>query len=150
MATTATVALVVGDQAYFAQVGDSRAYVVRDGHTRQLTKDQSLVQRLIDAGRLTPEEAARSEHRNIILQALGPEESIVPELTRDRLRTGDVLVVCSDGLSNQVEPDRIAAMVTDERDVRKLCEKLVARASETGAPDNVTVIAGRFWRTRDL
>jgi PPM family protein phosphatase len=150
MATTATVALVMGDQAYFAQVGDSRAYVVRGGVARQLTKDQSLVQRLIDAGRLTAEQAAQSEHRNIILQALGPEESVVPELTRDKLKTGDVLVVCSDGLSNQVEAARIARMASEENDVAQLCGNLVGRARETGAPDNVTVLAARFWRDRDM
>lgn len=150
MATTATVALVMGDQAYFAQVGDSRAYVVRGGVARQLTKDQSLVQRLIDAGRLTPEQAAQSEHRNIILQALGPEESVVPELTRDKLKTGDVLVVCSDGLSNQVEASRIARMASDESNVSQFCSNLVGRARETGAPDNVTVLAARFWRDRDM
>ncbi|MBA2688106.1 MAG: serine/threonine-protein phosphatase [Gemmatimonadaceae bacterium] len=150
MATTATVALVMGDQAYFAQVGDSRAYVVRGGVARQLTKDQSLVQRLIDAGRLTPAQAAQSEHRNIILQALGPEESVVPELTRDKLKTGDVLVVCSDGLSNQVEASRIARMAGDQSDVAQLCANLVGRARETGAPDNVTVLAARFWRDRDM
>lgn len=149
MATTVTVALVIGDQAYFAQVGDSRAYVVRGGVARQVTKDQSLVQRLIDAGRLTPEQAAQSEHRNIILQALGPEESVVPELTRDKLKSGDVLIVCSDGLSNQVEPSRIARMTADQGNVSQLCSNLVARAKETGAPDNVTVVAGRFWRDRD-
>lgn len=149
MATTVTVALVIGDQAYFAQVGDSRAYVVRGGVARQVTKDQSLVQRLIDAGRLTPEQAAQSEHRNIILQALGPEESVVPELTRDKLKSGDVLIVCSDGLSNQVEPSRIARMTAEQRNVSQLCSNLVARAKETGAPDNVTVVAGRFWRDRD-
>ena len=150
MATTATVALVMGDQAYFAQVGDSRAYVIRGGVARQLTKDQSLVQRLIDAGRLTPEQAAQSEHRNIILQALGPEESVVPELTRDKLKTGDVLVVCSDGLSNQVEASRIARMASEQNQVSGLCADLVERARETGAPDNVTVLAARFWRDRDM
>ena len=150
MATTATVALIMGDQAYFAQVGDSRAYVVRGGVARQLTKDQSLVQRLIDAGRLTPEQAAQSEHRNIILQALGPEDSVVPELTRDKLKTGDVLVVCSDGLSNQVEASRIARMAGEQNNVAQLCANLVGRARETGAPDNVTVLAARFWRDRDM
>lgn len=149
MATTATVVLVIGDQAYFAQVGDSRAYVIRGGVARQVTKDQSLVQRLIDAGRLTPEQAAQSDHRNIILQALGPEESVIPELTRDKLKSGDVLVVCSDGLSNQVEASRIARMTAEQGDVTLLCNSLVARAKETGAPDNVTVVAGRFWRDRD-
>ena len=149
MGTTATVALVVGDLLYLAQVGDSRAYIVRDGVARQVTKDQSLVQRLVDAGRLTPEQAEKSEHRNIILQALGPEESVEPELTRERLKTGDVVLVCSDGLSNQVTSAEMATIADIAAPLDGICAALVARARETGAPDNVTVIAGRYWRDRD-
>lgn len=149
MGTTATVALVAGDMVYLAQVGDSRAYIVRDGAAQQVTKDQSLVQRLVDAGRLTPEQAEKSEHRNIILQALGPEESVVPELTRERLRSGDIVLLCSDGLSNQVTASEMARMVGSTDDISSLCASLVARAIDTGAPDNVTVVAARYWRDRD-
>lgn len=144
MGTTATLGLVVGGMIYFAQVGDSRAYIVRGGVARQMTKDQSLVQRMVDAGKLTPEQAERSEHRNIILQALGPETTIVPEFTRDRLVDGDVVVLCSDGLSNQVSAQEIAAAVAKHEDLETLCEALIDRAIETGAPDNVTVVAGRY------
>ena len=144
MGTTATVGLVVGGMVYFAQVGDSRAYLIREGVARQMTKDQSLVQRMVDAGKLTPEQAERSEHRNIILQALGPEKAIVPELTRDRLMNNDLLVLCSDGLSNQMTAQEIAAMAAKNMDLEGLCEALVHRALETGAPDNVTVVAGRY------
>src|SRR4029079_9594843 len=93
-----------------AQGGDSRADLIREGVARQMTKDQSLVQRMVDAGKLTPEQAERSEHRNIILQALGPEKAIVPEITRERLMNNDLLVLCSDGLSNQMTAQEIAAM----------------------------------------
>jgi serine/threonine protein phosphatase PrpC len=144
MGTTATIALVVGGMVYFAQVGDSRAYIVRGGSARQMTKDQSLVQRMVDAGKLTPEQAERSEHRNIILQALGPELTIVPEFTRDRLMHGDVVVLCSDGLSNQMSAPEIAAAVTAHNDLEELCGALIERALETGAPDNVTVVVGRY------
>ena len=144
MGTTATIALVVGGMVYFAQVGDSRAYIVRGGSARQMTKDQSLVQRMVDAGKLTPEQAERSEHRNIILQALGPELTIVPEFTRDRLMHGDVIVLCSDGLSNQMSASEIAAAVSAHNDLEELCVALIERALETGAPDNVTVVVGRY------
>jgi serine/threonine protein phosphatase PrpC len=144
MGTTATLALTVNGMIYFAQVGDSRAYIVRDGSAKQMTKDQSLVQRMVDAGKMTQEQAEKSEHRNIILQALGPEEAIVPELTRDRLRDGDVVVLCSDGLSNQLTSSEIAKMAADTENLDSLCTALVQRALETGAPDNVTVVAARF------
>ena len=144
MGTTATVGLVVGGMVYFAQVGDSRAYIIREGVAKQMTKDQSLVQRMVDAGKLTPEQAERSEHRNIILQALGPEKAIVPELTRDRLMNNDLLVLCSDGLSNQMTAQEIAAMAAKNTDLEGFCEALIHRALETGAPDNVTVVAGRY------
>lgn len=149
MGTTATIVLIVGEQAYLAQVGDSRAYIVRDGTARQVTKDQSLVQRLIDAGRMTAEQAARSEHRNIILQALGPDESIEPELTRERLRSRDFLLVCSDGLSNQVTDEEMATACEKNSSLDRICSTLIERAKETGAPDNVTVVAAKYWRDRD-
>jgi protein phosphatase len=144
MGTTATLALTVNGMIYFAQVGDSRAYIVRDGVAKQMTKDQSLVQRMVDAGKMTQEQAEKSEHRNIILQALGPEEAVVPELTRDRLVDGDIVVLCSDGLSNQVTAAEIVQTVADVPNVDAVCATLVERALKTGAPDNVTVVAARF------
>lgn len=149
MGTTATVGLVVSGLVYFAQVGDSRAYIVRNGVAKQMTKDQSLVQRMVDAGKLTPEQAERSEHRNIILQALGPEKSIVPEFTRDRLWNNDVLVLCSDGLSNQMSGTEIASAVLQHEDLEALSEALINRAIETGAPDNVTVVVARYQMPSD-
>jgi protein phosphatase len=144
MGTTATLALTVNGMIYFAQVGDSRAYIVRDGVAKQMTKDQSLVQRMVDAGKMTQEQAEKSEHRNIILQALGPEEAVVPELTRDRLIDGDIVVLCSDGLSNQVTSAEIVETVAEVPDIDAVCATLVQRALKTGAPDNVTVVAARF------
>lgn len=144
MGTTATIAGLLGDHLYIVQVGDSRAYLVRDGKAGQLTKDQSLMQRLVEAGEITQEEAERSERRNIILQALGPEAQIVVDLTYQRLQRGDILVLCSDGLSGLVRAEEIAAAAQDEPDVRVICGNLVKWANERGGPDNVTVIAARF------
>lgn len=144
MGTTATIAGLLGDTLYLAQVGDSRAYLVRDGVIRQLTKDQSLMQKLIEAGELTEEEAAQSERRNIILQALGPEAIIKVDLTHQRIRRGDTLVLCSDGLSGQVSKDEIASVVSREPDLVAACKILIDRANDAGGPDNITVILARF------
>jgi protein phosphatase len=143
MGTTATIAGLLGDTLYLAQVGDSRAYVVRDGRARQITKDQSLMQRLIDAGEITEEEAEQSERRNIILQALGPEPTIRTDITHQQLRRGDTLVLCSDGLSGLVRPEEIARVVSFEHDLKKVCKRLIDRANENGGPDNITVVVAR-------
>src|SRR5258706_5819169 len=132
MGTTATVAGVLQGTLYLAQVGDSRGYLVRDGVATQITKDQSLMQRLVDAGELTEEEAEQSERRNIILQALGPDAKIRVDLTWQELRRGDTLVICSDGLSGQVKRDEIAALIQKQPDFDKLCGQLISMANERG------------------
>ena len=144
MGTTATAVGILGEHLYLTQVGDSRAYLVRDAAAHQLTKDQSLMQRLVEAGELTEEEAAHSERRNIILQALGPDSRIKVDLTHQEIRRGDILVLCSDGLSGQVKKDEIARMVSTTRDLTAVCERLVALANERGGPDNITVIVARL------
>lgn len=144
MGTTATAAGVLGDRLYITQVGDSRAYLVRRGQAIQLTKDQSLTQRLVEAGELTEEEAARSERRNIILQALGPDAKVRVDLTHQELRGNDVLVLCSDGLSGQVSKEEIAGTVTATATPAEACERLIALANQRGGPDNITVIVARF------
>lgn len=144
MGTTATIAGLFQDSLYLAQIGDSRAYLVRDGVGIQITKDQSLMQKLVEAGELTEEEAEHSERRNIILQALGPEASIKVDLTHQPLRRGDTLVLCSDGLSTQINRDRIAEIVSGEKDLTQTCKKLIDAANTAGGPDNITVIVARF------
>ncbi len=144
MGTTATIAGLLGDTLYLAQVGDSRAYVVRGGTARQITKDQSLMQKLIEAGEMTEEEAEQSERRNIILQALGPEAAIKIDLTYQKVRRGDVLVLCSDGLSGIVRGEEIARAFTEEADLPAACKRLVAMANALGGPDNITIVSARF------
>jgi protein phosphatase len=144
MGTTSTVAGLLGDTLYLAQVGDSRAYLVRGGEARQITKDQSLIQKLVEAGEISAEEAELSERKNIILQALGPEAQIKIDLTYQKVRRRDVLVLCSDGLSGQVRPDDIARAIREEPDLATACHRLVALANEAGGPDNITVVAARF------
>jgi serine/threonine protein phosphatase PrpC len=144
MGTTATIAGLLADTLYLCQIGDSRGYLIRDGVARQITKDQSLMQKLIEAGELTEEEAAQSERRNIILQALGPEANIKVDLTYQRLRRGDVLLLCSDGLSGQVTKDQIAETINNEPDLVAACKRLIDLANQAGGPDNITVIIARF------
>jgi len=144
MGTTVTAAGIVGGQLFLAQVGDSRAYLVREGETVQLTRDQSLLQHLLDAGQITEEEAARSDRRNVILQALGPSPRVAVDLTVQQLRRGDALVLCSDGLSGLVRREEIGRFVAEDRDLREVCRDLVALANSRGGPDNVTVLVARF------
>lgn len=144
MGTTATVAALRGDTLYLAQIGDSRAYLVRDGVAEQITKDQSLMQRLIEAGELTPEEAERSERRNIILQALGPEVTVRIDLTHQRIRHGDRLLLCTDGLSGVLRRDELARHVSSADDLPRICQHLIDRANSEGGPDNITVIVASF------
>jgi protein phosphatase len=144
MGTTVTAAGVFGDDLYLTQIGDSRGYLVRNGEAIQLTKDQSLMQRLVDAGELTPEEAEQSERRNIILQALGPDPRVKVDLTRQTLRKGDVLIICSDGLSGLVKREEFAQLAGKYPDLPELCSSLIDLANERGGPDNITVVAARF------
>ena len=144
MGTTVTAAGVYGDDLYLTQIGDSRAYLVRNGEAIQLTKDQSLMQRLVDAGELTEEEAEQSERRNIILQALGPDPRVKVDLTRQTLRRGDTLIICSDGLSGLVKREEFAQMVQAHPDLAALCGALIDLANERGGPDNITVVAAQF------
>ncbi len=144
MGTTVTAAGVFGEDLYVAQIGDSRGYLVRKGEAIQLTKDQSLMQRLVDAGELTEEEAEQSERRNIILQALGPDPRVRVDLTHQVLRRGDTLILCSDGLSGSVRREEFAQVASEQKDLPALCSRLIDLANERGGPDNITVVAARF------
>jgi PPM family protein phosphatase len=145
MGTTTTAVGLLNDTAFVTQVGDSRAYLVRNGAAIQITKDQSLMQRLIDAGELTEEEAERSERRNIILQALGPDSRVKVDLTYQGVRRGDHIVICSDGLSGQVKKNEIAAAVAASDDLVTVCSQLIELANARGGPDNITVIVARVY-----
>ena len=144
MGTTTTAAGAFEDALYLTQIGDSRGYLIRAGKITQITKDQSLMQRLVDAGELTEEEAAVSERRNIILQALGPDAHVKVDLTRQDVRKGDVLVMCSDGLSGLVPRDDMLRIVMGQPDLVSVCRELIDLANSRGGPDNITCIVARF------
>jgi PPM family protein phosphatase len=144
MGTTVTAAGVFGNDLYLTQVGDSRAYLVRGTEAIQLTKDQSLMQRLVDAGELTEDEAEQSERRNIILQALGPDPRVKVDLTYQSIRRDDTLILCSDGLSGLVRREEFATLARQYPDPPALCAALIDLANARGGPDNITVITARF------
>ena len=144
MGTTVTAAALVDDHLFFAQVGDSRGYLLRDGKLVQLTRDQSLVNQLIEAGQLTEEEAETFEHNNIILQALGTADTVQVDLTYVELRKGDVVMLCSDGLSGMVRFDEIREVLRLTPEPIEVCKQLIDRANQAGGHDNITVICAQF------
>lgn len=146
MGTTATAVGLLGDSVYVAHVGDSRAYLVRDRRIRQLTQDQSLTQPLVGTGELTASEAAPSDLRNVILQALGPTAQVSVAMTRQRVQKEDILVLCSDGLSGAVSSSEIARVVSAEARISVACNRLVDLANERGGRDNITIILARVAR----
>jgi serine/threonine protein phosphatase PrpC len=144
MGTTVTAAALVDDHLFLAQVGDSRGYILRDGTLVQVTRDQSLVNQLIEAGQLTEEEAETFEHNNIILQALGTSDTVQVDLTYVELRRGDTLLLCSDGLSGMVRFDEIREVLRTIPDPLEACKALTDRANQAGGHDNITVIVVKF------
>lgn len=141
---TFTAVATVGNKAYFAQVGDSRAYLLREDKLTRITKDQSLVQQLVDAGQITEEEAETHSYRNVLLQSLGAHTAINVEVNVLTLRQHDVLVLCSDGLSGKVRAAEIAAVVKQATDLKSACRRLIGLANERGGEDNITVVIAQF------
>jgi serine/threonine protein phosphatase PrpC len=144
MGTTATAAVLVDKVLFLAEVGDSRAYLLRAGQLKQLTKDQSLVNQLIEAGHLTEAEAEAFEHSNIILQALGTSETVQVDLTFVELRRGDRLMMCSDGLSGLVHGDTLRDTLSGIDDPAECTAALVRFAEAGGGHDNITVVVIDF------
>ena len=144
MGTTVTAAALVDDVLFFAQVGDSRGYILRGDTLVQVTRDQSLVNQLIEAGQLTEEEAETFEHNNIILQALGTSDTVQVDLTYAELRKGDILLLCSDGLSGMVRYEEIRELLKSSVEPLDICKALTERANQAGGHDNITVIVVQF------
>jgi serine/threonine protein phosphatase PrpC len=144
MGATFTGAAVHGDLLDLVQVGDSRGYLIRKDQIRLATKDQSLVQQLVDVGQISEAEAETHMFRNVILQALGAQGDVTPVTGRIRLRRGDTLLLCSDGLSGKLRSEDIQNIVADNNDLAKACDELIAEANNRGGEDNITVILARF------
>jgi PPM family protein phosphatase len=144
MGTTLTAAMVEGDEVSLAHVGDSRAYLFRDGDLKMLTSDHSLVEELRRQGRLTDEQALQHPQRSIITRALGPEREVDVDTMTFSARPDDVVLLCSDGLTTMVSDERIAEMLRTEPDLESTVSRLVREANDAGGRDNITVVAFRL------
>jgi serine/threonine protein phosphatase PrpC len=140
MGTTLVALLEDGDMVHVANVGDSRGYLLRQGELSQVTVDHSLVQELVDDGRLSPEDAERHPQRSVITRALGIDPEVEFDLFTYKLQVGDRLLLCSDGLSDVVEPAQIRRVLLRFPDAQKAARQLITVANEQGGPDNITVI----------
>ena len=139
MGTTGVCAYLYGPQAHIVHAGDSRAYLWHDGAIRQLTRDHSMVQQLVDSGQITREQAATHPQKNLITRALGVSANIVPEYNRCEVMPGDILLLCTDGLTNMV-PDEEIALILQETTFFNAPRILVDRALKGGGQDNITVL----------
>jgi protein phosphatase len=140
MGTTLVVLVVDGDQAHLAHVGDSRAYLFRDGRLTRLTRDHTVVQQEVDAGRLTPELARMLPHKNVLTQSVGFHGLVEPDTTTRMVLPGDRFILCSDGLSDPLDDQEIERIVSSTP-LDLLCDALVEEALRAGGEDNVTVVA---------
>jgi serine/threonine protein phosphatase PrpC len=140
MGATLTAVFIHGAVAHIAEVGDSRAYLLRGGAIEQVTRDQSFVQLLVDEAGLSPDEARRSGFGNVILQALGLAPDVTVALGRLDLRRKDCFLLCSDGLSNKVRPEELRAIVLSARRLDEACVRMIDLANVRGGEDNVTAI----------
>ena len=143
MGATLTAIIAHEGKAHIAQVGDSRAYLIRKGEIEQLTKDQSLVQALLDSGMVQPDQAHLIP-QNVILQALGTQPSVNAVMTEFELCRNDALVMCSDGLSNKVKPEEMVEIIANAQTLEAAGSKMIALANERGGEDNITVIVAKF------
>jgi serine/threonine protein phosphatase PrpC len=143
MGTTLTAAYLDDAQVVVAHVGDSRAYLFRDGRLRRVTEDHSLVEELRRQGKLTEEQAAEHPQRSIITRALGPEPTVEVDTFRCPARAGDVLLLCSDGLTSMVAEERIAAILADAGGLDAAADALIREANAAGGRDNITVVLFR-------
>ena len=143
MGTTLVGCIISGEHAYVVNVGDSRLYVVNGDKITQVTHDHSYVQYFIDQGKMTVEEAKKSRNKNLITRAGGIEKTVGADLFSHDMPTGSCAVLCSDGLSNLVDPDEISGIVGHIRsseDIEKACSELIDEANRRGGNDNITAV----------
>ncbi len=143
MGATLTMAWLQNDSVVFAQVGDSRGYLLRGGKIQQITHDQSFVQMLVDSGALTAEAAEASPQKNVIMQVMGQEDELDVVLGRITLVAGDRLLLCSDGLSNMVDAEDLPKLV-GLSPLEKACNALVDAAKDGGGEDNITAVVAEI------
>jgi serine/threonine protein phosphatase PrpC len=138
--TTLTTVVIIGDIAYIGHVGDSRAYLVNSDNIEQITRDHSLVQRLIELDQLTPEEAQHHSQKNVLYRAIGQSENLEVDAITRRLPPGTRLLICSDGLWGLVNDIQLHEIIRSARSPQEAVDKMIAAANERGGPDNITAI----------
>lgn len=146
MGATITAAIIIDNQIFIAQVGDSRCYLKRSGEFHQVTRDQSLVGKLVESGNLTPEEARNHVAKNVILQAIGVSEKVEVGFYELSLKSGDVILLCSDGLTDMVEDEEIEFIIANGDNLVASANDLVSEANSAGGKDNITVVLAKFSR----
>jgi serine/threonine protein phosphatase PrpC len=144
MGATFTAAGVHDGSLVLAQIGDSRCYLIRGGRIHLVTHDQSLVWQLVEAGHITEEEAETHQYKNVILQALGAQPRVNVVVDRLRLHDGDLILLCSDGLSGRVRAEEMLQTISEAPSLRQGCEHLIQFANERGGDDNITVVLARY------
>lgn len=145
MGTTLTLAYVVGSELYLGHVGDSRAYIYRHGKLKQISHDHTLVQAMIDEGLLSTADAKDHIRRHVVTNVVGgPEQGVQPEVTKHTIQDGDILLLCTDGLSEPVDDDLIEDLLSFEHDPANAAKQLIATALAAGGPDNVTAVVAKF------
>ena len=143
--TTLTAALMINEQGTIAQIGDSRCYSISsDGVLNLITRDHSLVMRMIELGQLSPEEASVHPQRNVLYRALGQGEPLTADIQTHSLPLGGLILICSDGLWGVVPEQNILNIIFDAPDLQQACEQLISAANQAGGPDNITAILIRI------
>ena len=144
MGTTITMALVAGDRAIIGNIGDSRTYMYREGALRRVSKDHSLVMRLVDIGQITEDEIYTHPQRNAVLRSLGDKAELEIDIFAERLGPGDALFLCSDGQWEMTRDKEMAKIIADHDDPQTACQALVEAANKAGGEDNITAVLVRF------
>jgi protein phosphatase len=140
MGTTCTAAIVRPDRLFLAQVGDSRAYLLRDGRLQRLTRDQTMADEMVESGTLRPEDVATCPYRHVLIQAVGTRSTVEPITSEVLLQRGDRILLCSDGLHGPVPDPEIGQILGAPADINYVAHELIQAALTAGGPDNVTVV----------
>jgi protein phosphatase len=150
MGTTVTLAYVVWPRLYVVHAGNSRCYLLRESTLKQITRDHTIAEQLVEAGAIQPEEAETSQWSNTLWNVVGGDsDALVPEVYKAELRIGDTLLLCTDGLNKHVPDGQIAQLLDGDADAERTCRRLVEAANDAGGTDNITVVVARFREPRE-
>jgi PPM family protein phosphatase len=145
MGTTLTICYSTGPELFVMHVGDSRAYLCRDGALRRLTRDHNVAQAMLDAGVAVPGSSELRRMRHVLTNVLGgPDHTVTVDIDHQRIRDGDIVLLCTDGLTDMITDDGIARVLGEQTSIADACKILVDQALERGGKDNVTVLVGRY------